>query len=158
MNWKKQITSKQIVRSRYWAGYAWAISKDQGANPRPILCVIRGDQEDKPPASSLNWTEKSLLLTRSVITGPTLIFVKWFVECRPENNAEHWKKITPRSITRYVTRIYEGESIIIRSAVAYVFLLAALSFSRASLGVVFFLSQLCKFEVATSVPLSQPWR
>ena len=53
-------------------------------------------------------------------------------------------------------RIYEGESIIIRSAVAFVFLLAALSFSRASLGVVFFLSQLCRFEVARSVPLSQP--
>ena len=51
---------------------------------------------------------------------------------------------------------YEGESIIIRNAVAFMFLLAALSFSRASLGVVFFLSQLCRFEVAQSVPLSQP--
>ena len=48
-----------------------------------------------------------------------------------------------------------GESIIICNAVAFVFLLAALSFSRASLGVVFFLSQLCRFEVARSVPLSQ---
>ena len=52
--------------------------------------------------------------------------------------------------------IYEGEPVIIRSAVAFVFLLAALSFSRASLGVIFFLSQLCRFEVAQSVPLSQP--
>ena len=51
---------------------------------------------------------------------------------------------------------YEGESIVTRNAVAFVFLLAALSFSRASLGVVFFLSQLCRFEVARSVPLSQP--
>ena len=51
---------------------------------------------------------------------------------------------------------YEDESIIIRSAVASMFLLAALSFSRPSLGVVFFLSQLCRFEVARSVPLSQP--
>ena len=41
-------------------------------------------------------------------------------------------------------------------AVAFVFLLAALSFSRASLAVVFFLSQLCRFQVARSVPLSQP--
>ena len=48
--------------------------------------------------------------------------------------------------------MYEGESIIIRSAVAFVFLLAALSFSRASLGLVSFLSQLCRFEVARSVP------
>ena len=52
--------------------------------------------------------------------------------------------------------IYEAQSIIIRSAVAFVFLLAALSFSRASLGVVFFLSQQCRFQVARSVPLSQP--
>ena len=52
-------------------------------------------------------------------------------------------------------RNYEDESIIIRNAVASVFLLAALSFPRASLGVVFFLSQLCRFEVARSVPLSQ---
>ena len=51
---------------------------------------------------------------------------------------------------------YEGESILIRNAVAFVFLLAALSFSCASLCVVFFLSQLCRFEVARSVPLSQP--
>ena len=51
--------------------------------------------------------------------------------------------------------LYDGESIIIRNAVAFVFLLAALSFSRASLGVVFFLSQLCRFEVARSVSLSQ---
>ena len=51
---------------------------------------------------------------------------------------------------------YEDESIIIRSAVAFVFLLAALSFPRAPLDVVFFLSQLCRFEVARSVPLSQP--
>ena len=51
---------------------------------------------------------------------------------------------------------YEGESIIIRNAVAFVFLLAALSFSRASLGVVFFLSRLCRFQVARSVPLFQP--
>ena len=51
--------------------------------------------------------------------------------------------------------IYEGESIIIHNAVAFVFLLAALSFSRALLGVVFLLSQLCRFEVARSVPLSQ---
>ena len=54
------------------------------------------------------------------------------------------------------TAKYEGESIIIGNAVAFVFLLSALSFSRASLGVVFFLSQLCRFEVARSVPLSQP--
>ena len=51
------------------------------------------------------------------------------------------------------TRKYEGESIIIRNAVAFVFLLATLSFSRASLGMVFYLSQLCTFEVARSVPL-----
>ena len=50
---------------------------------------------------------------------------------------------------------YEVESIIIRNAVAFVFLLAALSFARASLSVVFFLSQLCRFEVARSVRLSQ---
>jgi hypothetical protein len=50
----------------------------------------------------------------------------------------------------------EGESIIICNAVAFVFLLAALLFSRASLGVVFFLSQLCRFKVARSVPLLQP--
>ena len=52
--------------------------------------------------------------------------------------------------------MYEDESIIIRNAAAFVFLLAALSFSRAPLDVVFFLSQLCMFEVARSVPLSQP--
>jgi hypothetical protein len=51
--------------------------------------------------------------------------------------------------------IYEGESIIIRNAVAFVCLLAALSFSRSSLGVVSFLSLLHKFEVARSVPLLQ---
>ena len=55
-----------------------------------------------------------------------------------------------------MSNIYEDESIIIRKAGAFVFLLAALSFSRASLGVVFFLSQLCRFEVARSVPLPQP--
>ena len=48
---------------------------------------------------------------------------------------------------------YERESKIISNAVAFLFLLAALSFSRASLAVVFFLSQLCRFEVARSVPL-----
>ena len=53
---------------------------------------------------------------------------------------------------------YEDESIIIRNAVAFVFLLEALSFSRASLGVVFCLSQLWSFEVAWSVVLSQPER
>jgi hypothetical protein len=53
-------------------------------------------------------------------------------------------------------RIYEGELIIIRNAVAFVFLLAALSFLHALLGVVSFLSQLCRFEVTKSVPLSQP--
>ena len=52
--------------------------------------------------------------------------------------------------------LYEGQSVIVRSAVAFVFMLAPLSFSRASLDVVFFLSQLCRFEVARSVPLSQP--
>jgi hypothetical protein len=41
------------------------------------------------------------------------------------------------------------------NAVAFVFLLAALSFSRASLGVVSFLSQLFWFEVARSVFFSQ---
>ena len=51
---------------------------------------------------------------------------------------------------------YDGESIIICNAFAFVFLLAALSFSHASVDVVFFLSQLCRFEVARSVPLSQP--
>jgi len=50
----------------------------------------------------------------------------------------------------------EGESIITRNAVAFVFLLATLSFSRASLGVVSVLSLLRRFEVAKSVPLSQP--
>jgi hypothetical protein len=50
---------------------------------------------------------------------------------------------------------YEGESIIIRNAVAFVCLLAALSFSRSLLGVVSFLSLLHKFEVARSVPLLQ---
>ena len=54
------------------------------------------------------------------------------------------------------TSSYEGESIIIRNVVAFMFLLAAQSFSRASLGVVFFLSQQCRFQVARSVPLSQP--
>jgi len=48
---------------------------------------------------------------------------------------------------------HEGEPIIIRSAVAFVFLLAALLFSRASLGVVAFLSLLHRFEVARSIPL-----
>ena len=52
--------------------------------------------------------------------------------------------------------IYEGELIIIRNAVAFVFLLAALSFSHASLGLVFFLSQLYRFEIVRSVPLLQP--
>ena len=56
----------------------------------------------------------------------------------------------------FIVHTYDGESIIIRNAVAFVFLLAAMSFSRASLGMVFFLSQLCRFEVARSVPLSQP--
>ena len=45
--------------------------------------------------------------------------------------------------------MYDGESIIIRNAVAFVCLLAALSFSRSSLGVVFFLSLLHKFQVAS---------
>jgi hypothetical protein len=49
----------------------------------------------------------------------------------------------------------QGESIIICSAVALVFLLAALLFSCALLGMVSF-SQLCRFEVARSVPLLQP--
>ena len=40
----------------------------------------------------------------------------------------------------YVYTVYEDESIINRNAVAFVFLLAALSISCASLGVVFFLS------------------
>ena len=57
----------------------------------------------------------------------------------------------------YKLNMYEGKSIIIRNAVALVFLLAALSCSPASLGVVFFLSQLCRFEVARSVPVSQPY-
>ena len=52
--------------------------------------------------------------------------------------------------------MYEGKSIIICNVVAFVFLLAAMLFSHASLGMVFFLSQLCRFEVAGSVPLSQP--
>ena len=47
--------------------------------------------------------------------------------------------------------MYEGESIIIRNAVAFVFLLAALSFSRAPLRVVSFLSLLRRFEVARSI-------
>ena len=51
--------------------------------------------------------------------------------------------------------LYDVKSIVIGNAVASVFLLVALSFSRASLHVVFFLSQLCRFEVARSVPLSQ---
>jgi len=53
-------------------------------------------------------------------------------------------------------QIYEGESIIIRTEVAFVFLLAVLLFSHASLGMVSFLSLLRRFEVARSVPLSQP--
>jgi len=53
-------------------------------------------------------------------------------------------------------QMYEGESIIICNAVAFVFLLAALLFSHASLRVVSFLSLLRRFEVARSVPLSQP--
>jgi hypothetical protein len=52
--------------------------------------------------------------------------------------------------------LFEGESIIIRNAVAFMYLLAALSFSRSSLGVGSFLSLLHKFEVARSVPLLQP--
>jgi len=48
----------------------------------------------------------------------------------------------------------EGESISIHNAAAFVFLLAALSFSCASLGIISLLSLLCKFEVARSVPLS----
>jgi len=51
---------------------------------------------------------------------------------------------------------YEGESIIICNVVAFVLLLAALSCSRASLGVVSVLSLLHRFEVARLVPLSQP--
>jgi len=51
---------------------------------------------------------------------------------------------------------YEVESIIICNTVAFVFLLAALLFSHVSLGVVSFLSLLRGFEVARSVPLSQP--
>jgi len=51
---------------------------------------------------------------------------------------------------------YEGESIIICNTVAFVFLLAALSFSHVLLGVVSFLSLLRGFEVASSVLLSQP--
>jgi hypothetical protein len=59
--------------------------------------------------------------------------------------------------TRHTTvELYEGESIIIRNAVPFVCLLAALSFSLSSLGVVSFLSLLHKFEVARSVPLLQP--
>ena len=50
---------------------------------------------------------------------------------------------------------YNGKSIIIRNAVAFVLLLAALLFSWASLGVVSFISLLRRFEVARSVPLSQ---
>jgi hypothetical protein len=46
--------------------------------------------------------------------------------------------------------LYKGESIIICNTVAFVFLLAALSFLSASLGVVSFLSQVCRFEVARS--------
>jgi hypothetical protein len=52
--------------------------------------------------------------------------------------------------------MYKGEPIIIHNSVAFVFLLAALSFSCASLGVVSFLSQLSRYEVARLVPLSQP--
>jgi hypothetical protein len=44
---------------------------------------------------------------------------------------------------------------IIHNVVAFAFLLAALTFSRASLLVVSFLSQLRSFEVAWSVRLSQ---
>jgi hypothetical protein len=51
--------------------------------------------------------------------------------------------------------VYEGESKIIRNAVAFVCLLAALSFSRSSLGALSFLSLLHKFQVARSVPLLQ---
>jgi len=51
---------------------------------------------------------------------------------------------------------YEGESIIIRNAVAFVFLLAAVSLSHALLGVVSVLLLLFRFEVARSVPLLQP--
>jgi hypothetical protein len=50
---------------------------------------------------------------------------------------------------------YEGESTIIRNAVAFVFPLAALSLSRALLGIVSFLSLMRRFEVSRSVPLSQ---
>ena len=52
--------------------------------------------------------------------------------------------------------IYEGESIIICNISAFLFLLAALSFLRAWLGVVSFLSPVRRFEVARSVPLSRP--
>jgi len=51
---------------------------------------------------------------------------------------------------------YKDESIITRNAVAFLFLLAALSFSHAALDVVSFLSLLFRFEVARLVPLSQP--
>jgi len=51
---------------------------------------------------------------------------------------------------------YKGESIIIHIAIAFVFLLPALSFSHAALVVVSFLSLLHRFEVARSVPLSWP--
>jgi hypothetical protein len=51
--------------------------------------------------------------------------------------------------------LYESESIIIRILVVFVFLLVAL-FSREALGVVSFLTQLCRFEVTRSVHLSQP--
>ena len=57
---------------------------------------------------------------------------------------------------RFSTCKYEGESIIICNAVAFAFLLAALSFSRASLGVFSVLSLLRRFEVARSFPSSQP--
>ena len=52
-------------------------------------------------------------------------------------------------------RRYECESIIIHNVSAFVCLLAALSFSRASLGVVSFFSLLHRFEFARSVPLFQ---
>ena len=82
----------------------------------------------------------------------TYLFMMFgFVSCNPKNSTEKTSTGVPA-----INNMYEVQSIIIRNAVAFVFLLAALSFSRASLGVVFFLSQLCRFEVATSVPLSQP--
>jgi hypothetical protein len=52
--------------------------------------------------------------------------------------------------------MYEVESIIICNTVAFVCLLAALSFLCSSLHIVSFLSLLHKFQVARSVPLLQP--